>query len=129
MRTLHIGLQVGDLDRSLDFYEKVGYVVVGNVPATEFGSLTMLKLPTDPFLSLELVHNPNVGTITTGGLNHLVIQVQGMHDTVTRLAAAGVETSEPSSPDGPRTSGPPGSPLPMATGSSSSSGLPAMPTA
>jgi len=100
MRTLHVGLRVADLHRSLDFYEKVGYDVVGNVPATEFGSMTMLKLPTDPFVSLELVHNPNAGTITTGGLNHLVIQVQGMHDTVTRLAAAGVEASEPSSPDG-----------------------------
>ena len=98
MRTLHIGLRVGDLDRSLGFYGKVGYDVVGTVPETEFGSLTMLKLPTDPFVSLELVHDPDAGTISPGGLNHLVIQVEDMHDTVTRLAAAGVEASEPSSP-------------------------------
>ena len=64
MRTLHIGLRVGDLDRSLGFYEKVGYDVVGNVPETEFGSLTMLKLPTDPFVSLELVHDPDAETIS-----------------------------------------------------------------
>ena len=64
------------------FYTQVGYDVVGTVPETEFGSLTMLKLPTDPFVSLELVHDPDAGPITTGGLNHLVIQVEDMHDTV-----------------------------------------------
>jgi lactoylglutathione lyase len=47
MRTLHIGLQVEDLERSLEFYENLGYEVVGTVPATEFGDLTMLKLPDD----------------------------------------------------------------------------------
>jgi lactoylglutathione lyase len=70
------------------------------VPETEFGSLTMLKLPTDPFVSLELVHDPEAGPISPGGLNHLVIQVEDMHETVTRLAAAGIEASAPSSPDG-----------------------------
>ena len=100
MRTLHVGLRVEDLDRSLGFYENLGYEVVGTVPETEFGSLTMLKLPTDPFVSLELVHDPDAGPITPGGLNHLVIQVEDLHDTVTRLAAAASKPSEPSSPDG-----------------------------
>ncbi len=100
MRMLHVGLRVTDLDRSLDFYENLGYDVVGSVPETEFGSLTMLKLPTDPFVSLELVHDPDAGTITPVGLNHLVVQVEDLHDTVTRLGPAGIEASEPSSPDG-----------------------------
>ena len=100
MRTLHVGLRVGDLDRSLGFYKKLGYDVVGTVPETEFGSLTMLKLPTDPFVSLELVHDPDAGAISTGGLNHLVVQVEDVHDTVSRLAALGIEASEPSSPSG-----------------------------
>ena len=30
MRTLHIGLRVRDLDRSLAFYKQVGYDVVGS---------------------------------------------------------------------------------------------------
>lgn len=34
------------------------YAQVGGVPETEFGSLTMLQLPDDPFVSLELVHDP-----------------------------------------------------------------------
>ena len=32
MRTLHIGLRVADLDRSLAFYRAVGYEVVGSTP-------------------------------------------------------------------------------------------------
>jgi lactoylglutathione lyase len=34
MRTLHFGLRVADLDRSLAFYTTVGYEVVGSVPET-----------------------------------------------------------------------------------------------
>ena len=90
MRTLHVGLRVEDLDRSLEFYENLGYDVVGTVPETEFGTLTMLKLPRDPFVSLELVHEPGVGMISPGGLNHLVIEVDALHDTVARLGQLGI---------------------------------------
>jgi len=100
MRTLHVGLRVEDLGRSLEFYENLGYDVVGTVRATKFGCLTMLKLPMDPFVTLELVHDPGAGTITPVGLNHLVIGVEALHDTVARLTALGIEADEPSSPDG-----------------------------
>ena len=50
MRTLHIGLRVEDLERSLGFYTSLGYEVVGTVPETTFGSLTMLKLSDDDFV-------------------------------------------------------------------------------
>ena len=100
MKKLHVGLRVEDLDRSLEFYENLGYDVVGTVPETEFGSLTMLKLPRDPFVSLELVHDPGKETIAPGGLNHIVIQVEDLHDAVARLAALGIEADEPSSPSG-----------------------------
>jgi len=100
MRTLHLGLRVGDLDRSLAFYTGVGYEVVGTVPETEFGSLTMLKLPGDEFVALELVHDPAGGNVDPGGLNHLVVQVESMRDAVAALAAQGIETEPPYSPDG-----------------------------
>ena len=44
--------------RSLAFYTAVGYEVVGRVPETPFGRLTMLKLPGDDFVTIELVHDP-----------------------------------------------------------------------
>jgi lactoylglutathione lyase len=100
MRTLHVGLRVSDLDRSLGFYTAVGYEVLGEVPATGLGRLTMLKLPGDEFVTLELVHNRDHGPVEPGGFNHLVIQVDDMHATVAQLAARGVEAEEPASPDG-----------------------------
>jgi lactoylglutathione lyase len=100
MRTLHVGLRVGDLERSLAFYTALGYVVVGTVPQTEFGSLTMLKLPGDEFVALELVHSSGTGRIDPQGLNHLVIQVESMTATMADLAAQGVGAEPPSSPDG-----------------------------
>jgi lactoylglutathione lyase len=101
MRTLHFGLRVADLERSLAFYTAVGYEVVGSVPETAFGHLTMLKLPDDDFVTIELVHDPSNGEVDRGtGLNHFVIQVASMDATVTELAAKGVDADTPESPDG-----------------------------
>jgi lactoylglutathione lyase len=101
MRTLHFGLRVSDLDRSLAFYTAVGYEVVGSVPGTEFGQLTMIKLPGDEFVSIELVHDPDAGGAEVGpGPNHFVITVESMDDTVTALAARGVDVDSLGSPDG-----------------------------
>ena len=100
MRTLHVGLRVADLERSLEFYTGLGYKALGKVPETELGSLTMLKLPGDEFVALELVHAPGRGRVDPGGLNHLVIQVESMQDTVANLAASGIRVEAPGSPDG-----------------------------
>ena len=99
MRTLHIGLRVADLERSLEFYTRLGYQKLGEVPETAFGSLTMLKLPGDEFVSLELVHEPTGGQVDPGGLNHFVIQVEALHDTIDRLAAQGIEADSPDGSD------------------------------
>ena len=100
MRTLHLGLRVRDLERSLAFYTGLGYEVLGSVPETEFGSLTMLKLPGDEFVAIELVHDPEVREVGPGGLQHLVIQVESMDDTVAELADRGIRAEPPASPDG-----------------------------
>jgi lactoylglutathione lyase len=97
---LHLGLRVADRDRSLAFYTALGYAVVGEVPGTGLGHLTMLKLPDDAFVSLELVHDPG-HTGSGGDLSHLVVQVGSMNATLAALAAHGIETGPPTSPDGP----------------------------
>ncbi len=83
MRTLHLDLRVADLERSIAFYTSIGYEVLGDVPATDLGTLTMLKLPGDEFVALELVHDPAHGGVT-----------------VAHLAARGIQAEEPRSPDG-----------------------------
>ena len=101
MRTLHFGLRVVDLDRSLTFYTAAGYEVVGSVPETPLGHLTMLKLPADEFVTIELVHDPGQGELkVTSGLSHFVIQVDSMDATVRELASRGIDVGAPSSPDG-----------------------------
>ena len=102
MRTLHLGLRVADLDRSLAFYTAVGYEVVGEVPETGLGHLTMLKLPGDEFVTIEVVHDPNGTAADTDDtrLSHLVIQVDSMDATLSGLAAHGIDAEAPTSPDG-----------------------------
>ena len=101
MRTLHFGLRVADLDRSLAFYTAVGYEVVGSVPETPLGDLTMLKLPGDEFVTIELVHDPTQGDVDVGtGLSHFVIKVESMDATIAELAARGIDADVPASPDG-----------------------------
>ena len=101
MRTLHLGLRVADLERSLAFYTAVGYEVVGSVPETALGHLTMLKLPDDDFVTIELVHDPTNGEVHLGtGLSHFVIKVESLDATITELAAHGIYADTPASPDG-----------------------------
>jgi lactoylglutathione lyase len=100
MRTLHMGIRVTDLKRSLAFYTGLGYEVLGEVPNTQFGSLTMLKLPDDEFVTVELVHDAGGERVHPGGLNHLVVQAESMHDTLASLAAQKIHTEPPESPDG-----------------------------
>ena len=99
MRTLHVGLRVTDLERSLAFYTAIGYEVIGDVPETDLGHLTMLKLPGDEFVAIELVHS----TDTPAGGNrfsHLVIHVDSMDATLAALNAHGLAAEPPTSPDG-----------------------------
>ena len=101
MRTLHFGLRVADLDQSLAFYTAVGYEIVGSVPETPLGHLTMLKLPGDEFVTIELVHDPTRREVSNStGLSHFVVKVESLDATISELAARGIDADEPVSPDG-----------------------------
>jgi lactoylglutathione lyase len=102
MRTLHIGLRVSDLQRSLAFYQALGYEVVGTVPGTDFGDLTMLKLPEDEFVTIELVSSPPKEHEGEGpGLNHLVIKVDSIATAVSQVVGQGIDADEPAAPPEP----------------------------
>jgi lactoylglutathione lyase len=101
MRTLHFGLRVADIDRSMAFYTAVGYEIVGSVPETPLGHLTMLKLPGDEYVTIELVHDPVRGAVNPGtALSHVVIKVESLDATISELAARGIGAEAPKSPDG-----------------------------
>jgi lactoylglutathione lyase len=108
MRTLNVGLRVSDLERSLAFWTAVGYMVVGTVDETPAGSLTMLRLPDDGFVTIELVYDPAREAAGPGtGISHLAVKVESLDATLAGLAAHGIAAEPPElpgGPDGPRTS-------------------------
>ena len=101
MRTLVVGLRVTDQERSRAFYEALGYTVVGSVPDTPFGALTMLQLSDDPFVTVELAHDPARPITGTGGLNHLAIKTDDLRATIARLAERGIQADPPQPTAGP----------------------------
>jgi len=98
MRTLQIALRVTDLDASLAFFTALGYELVGEVPETPLGHLSMLKLPGDDFVSLELVHDPSGVPDVETGLSHVAVHVELLDETVSRLASAGIRAEPVTSP-------------------------------
>ena len=108
METLHVAYRVADLRASLRFYEALGYARVGRVELDDGATLTMLKLPRDDAVTLELVHRPADGPVEVGtGFSHLVVQVDDLAATIAALADSGLSPTPAESPggaDGPRTS-------------------------
>ena len=108
MRTLHVGLRVSDLQRSLAFYQAAGCTVAGTAEGTAHGTLSMLQLPGGPFVAVELVHDPAQGSAGPGaGVSHLVIQAESLDAALAGLAANGIAAEPPGLPGGaggPRTS-------------------------
>lgn len=98
MRMLHLGLRVTDLEDSLAFYTALGFAELGRIPETDFGSLTMLQLPDDPHVSLELVHDPSRPVSDTGAINHLVVQVDDLDATIAEITYQGIQAEPPTEP-------------------------------
>ena len=60
------------------------------MPGTEIGYLTMLKLPGDEFVTIELVADQNIDAVELGnGFSHLVIHVESLRTTVDEIARPG----------------------------------------
>jgi lactoylglutathione lyase len=68
MKTLFPSYRVSDMDRSLEFYSRLGYRCLGTVALGDGSSLAMLQFPEEPAVSLELVHRPGAGAVRPGGL-------------------------------------------------------------
>ena len=108
MKTLHTASRVSDLPASLGFYTALGYAEIGRVDLGEGATLTMLKLPEDQVVTLELVHRPAERPVEVGtGFSHLVVQVDDLAATVESLLRAGLNpgpVQRPGGPHGPQTS-------------------------
>jgi lactoylglutathione lyase len=92
VKTLHTAYRVSDLERSADFYRKVGFREIGRVPLADGSTLVMLNLPGDgEVVTLELVHDPTLGAVELGsGFSHIVVQVEDLAATLSELRSSGV---------------------------------------
>lgn len=108
MKTLFPALRVRDLDRSVAFYQVLGYREFGRSDVGDGLILSWLGLDGDgEAVALELSADPSFPTPEVGtGFSHLAIQVDDLAGFVNEVAARGVAIGEidyPAGPDGPKT--------------------------
>ena len=102
---LHTCYRIGEIDRSVSFYEKLGFAEVARMAIGEEAINVFLALPgEDPVL--ELTYNFGVDSYELGtGYNHIALIVDDLDGTLERLAAEGIEPEKPPYRPGGRTEG------------------------
>jgi lactoylglutathione lyase len=102
---LHTCYRIGDIDRSVAFYEKLGFEVAGRMPIGDEAINVFMNLPgEDPIL--ELTYNHGVGSYDHGtGYNHIALAVDDLDGTLEQLASGGIEPEKPPYRPGGRTEG------------------------
>jgi lactoylglutathione lyase len=103
---LHTCYRIGEIERSVAFYEKLGFEEVRRMPIGDEAINVFMGLPGDE-PRLELTHNFGVDSYDHGtGYNHIAIGVEDLDATLERLATAGIEPEKPPYRPGGRTKGP-----------------------
>ena len=102
---IHTCYRIGDIDRSVSFYEKLGFEEVGRIPIRDEAINVFMGLPGDG-PRLELTYNHGVDSYELGsGYNHIAVTVDDIDATLERLAEQGIEPEKPPytvSENGPR---------------------------
>jgi lactoylglutathione lyase len=92
---LHTCYRIGDIDRSVAFYEKLGFQEVARMPIRDEAINVFMGLPgEDP--RLELTYNHGVDSYELGtGYNHIAVAVDDLDGTLEGLATEGIEPEKP----------------------------------
>jgi lactoylglutathione lyase len=103
---LHTCYRIGDIDRSVDFYGKLGFEERRRMPIGDEAINVFMGLPgEDPVL--ELTYNHGVDSYELGtGYNHIALAVEDLDGTLERLAGDGIQPEKPPYRPGGRTEGP-----------------------
>jgi lactoylglutathione lyase len=95
MELIHTCYRVGDVERSVAFYEALGFEEVGRVPIRDEAINVFMGLPGDG-PRLELTYNFGVDSYELGtGYNHIAVTVEDLDGTLSRLAEKGIEPEKP----------------------------------
>jgi lactoylglutathione lyase len=102
---LHTCYRIGDIDRSVAFYSKLGFEEVARMPIGDEAINVFMGMPgEDP--RLELTYNHGVDSYELGsGYNHIALAVDDLDGTLERLAAEGIDPERPPYRPGNRTEG------------------------
>ena len=102
---LHTCYRIGDIDRSVSFYEKLGFTEARRMPIGDEAINVFMQLPgEDPVL--ELTYNHGVDSYDLGtGYNHIALGVEDLEGTLEGLASEGIAPEKPPYRPGGRTTG------------------------
>ena len=97
MKYLHTCYRVGDLDRSVGFYETLGFEEVGRFPIRDEAVNVFMNLPGDGEVArLELTYNNGVDSYDLGtGYNHIAVGVEDLDSLLAGVAEQGIEPEKP----------------------------------
>jgi lactoylglutathione lyase len=92
---IHTCYRIGEIDRSVAFYEALGFEEVGRLPIREEAINVFMGLPGDG-ARLELTYNFGVDAYELGtGYNHIAVTVDDLDQVLPRLAEQGIEPEKP----------------------------------
>src|SRR6218665_1028822 len=104
---LHTCYRIGDIDRSVAFYEKLGFEERRRRPIGGEAINVFMGLPGEAS-RLELTYNHGVDSYDLGtGYNHIALLVDDLDGTLAGLAQSGIEPEKPPYRPGGRTTGSP----------------------
>ena len=105
MELIHTCYRIGDIDRSVAFYEALGFEERRRLPIRDEAINVFMGLPGDGD-RLELTYNFGVDSYDLGtGYNHIALGVEDLEGTLEGLAAEGIEPEKPPYRPGGRTEG------------------------
>ena len=92
---IHTCYRIGDIDRSVAFYEALGFEEIGRMPIRDEAINVLMGLPGDG-PRLELTYNHGVSSYEPGtGYNHIAVSVDDLDGALERLAEKGIEPEKP----------------------------------
>ena len=94
---LHTCYRIGEIDRSVAFYNALGFEEVGRMPIGDEAINVFMNIPGDGEMPrLELTYNFGVDSYQLGtGYTHIAIAAGNLDETLARLAEQGIEPERP----------------------------------
>jgi lactoylglutathione lyase len=94
---IHTCYRITDIDRSVSFYEALGFEEVGRFPIRDEAINVFMNIPGDgDSPRLELTYNHGVDSYDQGtAYGHIAISAEDLDATLERLAGQGIEPEKP----------------------------------